>query len=125
MALQVYEQYAIKINGVLLSDNISLNITGVGQDQDVETTPKGFAGQSSSPRKLQIEPTDALSGAGEAIDVWGLWNAGATVEVEVIRLLANTRLKTTGFLRDPKSQAGVGRTTEVSWMLMCEPAEWE
>ena len=123
--MAIYEALAIKIDGILLSDNTALNITGVGQDQDVETTPGGFSGQSLAPRKIQIEPTDAIGPNWQPVDIWSRWIDGAEVEVEVIAILSNQKLKTTGFIRDPKINGGVGRTTERSWMIMCKPAKWE
>jgi hypothetical protein len=125
MGTQIYGQFVIEYDGETMAETTSIEVMLDGDDQDVFTLLKGFAGQSSSPKKVVINLTDAIPD----IDYWHtkVWNdclTGRAVAARVWRVGDASSLSSKGFIRKPKLNSGVGKPSENSYEFHGEANRW-
>ena len=116
MALDLYDQVFMEVNGKLLAENTSVTTGITGDDQPVETTVHGWNGISPAPKKRAISLENVVpSTKGIELDFeqWFLDSTELT-----FRLVLGGSGKSTiskGFLTKPADiSAGVGQTTKLS-----------
>lgn len=117
MALDLYDQVFMEVNGKLLAENTSVSTGITGDDQQVLTTVKGYNGISPAPKMRTISAENVIpSTKGIELDFeqWFLDSTELT-----IRLVLGGSGKSTiskGFLTKPADiSAGVGQTTKLSF----------
>lgn len=124
MALDLYDQVFVEVNGKVLSENTSVTTGLVGDDQDVETTVKGFAGISPSPKKRTItceNVVPATVGLEADFEQWFLDSTEITIRLTLGG--SGKSVVSKGFLKKPADiQSGVGKTTTVSFEFTGTPA---
>jgi hypothetical protein len=114
-ALTLYDQAYVEVNGKLLAENTSVSTGLVGDDQDVETTTKGFSGITPAPKKRTISLENVVPVAGFEAP-WEQWFLDST-EITFRIVLGGSGLSTVskGFLKKPADiTSGVGQTTKMS-----------
>ena len=123
MALDLYDQVFIEMQGLLLSENTSVSTDLTSDDQDVMTTVKGFSGVSPSPdmRTISCENVvPATTGIEVDMENWKLNRTEVTV-----KLIFGGNGKsciTKGFLKKVSVSSGVGQTTKVSFEFTGTPS---
>lgn len=124
MAVQLYDQVYADWNGTLFAQNTKVSIEWPDNDQDVETIPLGYAGKSPSPKSIMVTFTNAVPSEGFDVNV-----AKSFIEDERgtlrLRLGGGKSLISSGFLRQPKMDAGVGQTTTEDFGFKGTPAYFQ
>jgi hypothetical protein len=122
-ALTLYDQIYIELNGQLLAENTSINTDLMGDDQDVETTVKGWAGISPAPKKRTISGENVIpasTGIEVKMEEWFLNSTEVTA-----RLVQGGSGKSAvgkGFMRKVSVAGGVGQTTKVTFEMTVTPS---
>lgn len=123
MALELYDQMFIELNGKLLSENTSLSTDLSSDDQDVMTTVKGWAGVSPSPDMRTI------SGEGVIASTVGIetdmeqWKSDRTeVTARLIFGGSGKSCITKGVIKKVSCSAGVGQTAKVTFEFTGTPS---
>jgi hypothetical protein len=122
-ALDLHDQVFVEMNGLLLSDNTSVTTDLTADDQDVDTTVRGFAGISPSPRKRTVSCENVVPvTTGIEVDI-ETWFMNATeVTIKLIFGGAGKSCVTKGFLKKVSVSSGVGQTTKVSFDFTGTPS---
>ncbi len=123
-SVSVYDQMVVRANGQLLVENQQINLTLQGDDQDVMTIAKGFAGQTPSPKKVMADFTNVVPPTGFEFDAFQKCNDSEKVTMEFEIISSGKRLTSEGFIRNPKTGAGVGKTLEQSFEFHGGPGNW-
>lgn len=124
MASTVYGQFYAWIDGELLGENMSLEIMLDGDDKDVFTTVKGFAGQMPVPKKVVVNFGDVVARAGIKFDAWKRALDSTVCELK-LQDTSGKSLTTDGFIRKPKITSGVDRTPEHAFEFHGAGKAWE
>lgn len=122
---QLYDQYYVYANGALLAENTSLDIELQGEDQEILTTAKGFAGMTPSPRKVMIQAENVVPPTGFEFDVFQKFNDSELVELKVQSGATGKVLCSKGFIQSPKTTGGVGKTVSLSFTFKGGPGIFE
>ena len=119
---EVFDQVFAEYDGVLFADNTKVSIEWTDNDQDVETTVKGWAGISPSPSKMMVTFSNVLPSAGFVINVAQKFLAKQQGTLRLRLGGSGLSLISKGFLRQPKMDAGVGQTSTEDFAFTGEPA---
>ena len=119
---EVFDQVYAEYDGDLFADNTKISIEWTDNDQDVETTVKGWAGISPSPSKMMVTFTNVLPSAGFKMNVAQKFLAKQAGELRLRLGGSGLSLISKGFLRQPKMDAGVGQTSTEDFAFTGEPA---
>lgn len=123
MALTLYDQVFIEMQGKLLAENTSVTTDLTSDDQDVMTTVKGWSGVSPSPDMRTIS-ADGVIPATTGIEVeMESWKANRTeVTVRLTFGGSGKSCVTKGFLKKVTVSGGVGQTSKVSFDFTGTPS---
>jgi len=123
MALELYDQLFIKLNGKLLAENTSLSVDLTSDDQDVMTTVKGWSGVSPSPDMRTI------SGEGVVASTKGIevdmeqWKVDRTeVTARVVFGGSGKSFVSKGVIKKVSASGGVGQTVKVTFEFTGTPS---
>lgn len=122
---QLYDQYFAYLNGALLAENTSLDIELRGDDQEILTTAKGFAGLTPSPRSVMITAENVVPPTGFEFDAFQKFLDSELVEMKVQSGATGKTLVSKGFIQAPKVQGGVGKTVSLSFTFKGGPSKFE
>lgn len=122
MAVETFDQVYAEYNGVLFAYNTKVSIEWTDNNQDVETIPLGWAGQSQSPSKMMVTFTNALPSGGFILNVAKTFLEGVSGTLRLRLGGSGLSLISKGFIRQPKMDAGVGQTTTEDFAFVGEPA---
>lgn len=124
--MQLYDQVYIYINGQLLAENTSISTNLEGEQQEVMTTVKGFAGISAGPDKRVISLENVVPVKGMEFKIEEAYLNKAELEIRLQFGGSGKQCNTKGFVRPGvKIDAGVGKTTTNAYELVCEPSKFE
>jgi hypothetical protein len=115
MAVTIYDQVFAFIDGKLLTESTSVAVELQGDDQDVMTIVKGWSGVSPSPKKIMVSFENVVPVTGFEFDPMTSFNSTTIHELLLVLGAAGKQLKSTGLVRAPKVNAGVGQTTTLSF----------
>jgi hypothetical protein len=119
---QTFDKYALWLAGALIAENISLEMSLDGDDQDVFTLT-GY-GQQKNKNKVMVNLDNAIPSAGESFNAWRYALTGAKVELRAINLGTGKTLTTEGFIRKPQISSGEGKTSAQKYEFHGDPADW-
>ncbi len=122
-SLDLYDQVFCEVQGLLLSENTSINTDLMSDDQDVMTTVKGWSGLSPSPDMRTITAENvvpATTGIEIEMETWKLNRTEVTIKL--IFGGAGKSCVTKGFFKKVSVSAGVGQTTKVSFEFTGTPS---
>lgn len=124
--MDLYGQLYAYFDGALCADQIKCTVKYEGDDQEVSTLVKGFAGISPGPVKLIVSYSGAIpTGDTFAQKVIKTFINKAEVPIRVVSV-AGQKIETTGFVRPgPQMSAGVGETSMLDFEVVCAPAEFQ
>jgi hypothetical protein len=125
MSAQVYDQLYIFWNGDLLQENTSAEIDLDGDDQDVLTIPKGWAGQTPSPKKTMVRLGNVVPPTGQEVDAWEYALTSKKGTMRVTSGATGKSITSEGFIRKPKLSAGVGKNVDQNFEFHGTPAGWK
>lgn len=112
------------VDGALLKENTSVDINWDGDDQDVQTTAKGWAGISPSPVSLSINVENVIPPAGFEFDAAKAFVEKTEHEIKCMSGATGKSLVSKGYVRQPKLASGVGKVTQYTWGFKGTPATW-
>jgi hypothetical protein len=124
MALQVYDNIYVFMNGVLLQESTQVQISWEGDDQDIFTLVKGFAGISPSPVKIVIQLTNVAPPTGSEFDAPGAFIAKTKQVCKLQKGATGETIEVECFVRAPATSAGVGQVTNENYSLHGEAKSW-
>jgi hypothetical protein len=124
MSMGVYDQVFQYINGALLAENTTITLALEGQDQDVMTIVKGFAGQTPGPQKVVASCDNVIPTSGFEVNTWNKQLNSEKVEMKFQFGGSGVSLVSEGFLRGNQIEGGVGATTSLKFEFHGGPGEW-
>ena len=124
MALQVYDNIFVFMNGVLLQENTQVQISWEGEDQDIFTLAKGFAGQSPSPKKLVVQLTNMAPPTGSEFDAPAAFISSAIQVCKLQKGATGQTIEFECFVRSPATSAGVAQVTNENFSLHGAAKSW-
>ena len=124
MALEIYDQAYVSIDGQLLEEATSVETNIENNDQDIFTLVKGFAGQTPSPKKRVTTVENVLLQSGFEFDFEKAETESWIVELGVT-LGSGAQLLSNGFIRNVRMSAGVGQSMAVTFEHHGEPSVFE
>jgi hypothetical protein len=123
--MALYDGCFMYVNGQLLAENTSLDISIEGDNQPVLTTVKGYAGESPSPKMTMIQADNVIPVTGFEVDIIQKFNDSEEVEAMVQFGGNGKKLKSKGTLLSPKISSGVGKVTTMSFGFRGTPGKFE
>lgn len=128
MALQLYSQAEVYINGAKLAEEAQVTISRRTNAQAVNTVAKGFAGVSPGAAVIEFKMTNAVPAATFEVNpgqFMGLSSGGSLQVVEITAFAAGQTLTTKGFIMDDNFSHAVNSEARLEFTAMCEPADWK
>ena len=123
MALDLYDQIFIELNGILLAENTTISTDLMGDDQDVETTVKGWTGLSPAPKKRTISADNVIPATtGIEVDMENWFLNSTEIPVRLVQGGSGKSASGRGYVRKVSVSAGVGQTTKVSFEMTITPS---
>lgn len=123
MALELYDQLFIELNGILLAENTSLSVDLTSDDQDVMTTVKGWSGVSPSPDMRTISGEGVIAstvGIEVSMEEWKLNRTEVTARV--IFGGSGKSFVSKGVIKKVSASGGVGQTAKVTFEFTGTPS---
>lgn len=121
MALDVYDQIYLYINGKLMVESISVQTGLESDDQKVMTLVKGFAGITPSPDVRTVKVENAVPSTGFEFDFERAKKERWLVEVRLQSGATGKSMTSKGFILHVSIEAGVGKQLMVSFDFVGEP----
>ena len=111
----IYDQMYVYVDGALLAENTSVDLSWEGDNQDVLTTVQGWAGVSPSPKMINATLSNVLPVTGFEFDfitaIKETWEVSLTFQFGG----SGEIIESKGYFKPPLSiAAGVGQTTTLS-----------
>lgn len=122
MALELYDQVFIELNGLLLSENTSISTDLTSDDQDVMTTVKGWSGVSPSPDMRTISAENVVpstTGIEVEMETWKVNRTEVTAKLTFGG--SGKSVISKGVVKKVSVSSGVGQTTKVSFEFTGTP----
>lgn len=111
---KIYENAAVYVNGVLLSEATSIGVTY--EDGDRPLVMIGFKfGVDFGARTMRVAVAEAIPVGTPAFDLVKTWKDGQVVDFGVILLGSGLRLSTRGYITTPGYSFGVGQNAALSY----------
>lgn len=123
--MAIYDQLYIFLNGSLLAENTSIDVSYEGENQAVLTTVQGYTGESPSPKMLVITADNVVPPTGFEVDYFQKFLDTEEVEIKAQSGATGESLISKGYLQAPKVSSGVGKVTTVSFGFRGKPAKFE
>ena len=121
-----YGQMLILMDGILLVEAASCEVSNENKDQDVETLVKGFSGVTPSPDKTMIKVESFVPSTGFEVDLQAREKARKVTEISLVMLgSSGQKLNSRGFVRNVSVKSGVGQNSTVSFDFVGEPANFQ
>lgn len=125
MALDVYDQIYVYINGNVLVEGTQVQTGLESDDQKVMTILKGFAGISPSPDVRVVKMENVVPSTGFEFDFEAAKLNRELVELKLQSGATGKTMISRGFIMVVSLDSGVGKTTTVSFDFVGEPAKFE
>lgn len=124
--MALYDQAYIRVNGRVLVENTTVDVSVEGDDQEVMTIAQGFTGISPSPKVTRITADNVVPITGVEIDVVDFFLNSIECDVSVQLGGSGAVLSTKGyFAKAVKMSAGVGKTLTLNFEFVGKPANFE
>ncbi len=124
--MQLYDQMYAYINGKLLAENTSIGTELTGQQQEVDTLVRGFAGISPGPDKRTISFENVIPVSGMEVEVEKYYLNKVELDVRLQQGGSGRKYEGKGFVQPGiKVDSGVGKTTTLSFSMVCDPGAFE
>ena len=124
--MQLYDQMYAYINGKLLAENTSIGTELTGQQQEVDTLVLGFAGISPGPDKRTISFENVIPVSGMEVEVEKYYLNKVELDVRLQQGGSGRKYEGKGFVQPGiKVDSGVGKTTTLSFSMVCDPGAFE
>ena len=124
--MQRYDQMYAYINGKLLAENTSIGTELTGQQQEVDTLVRGFAGISPGPDKRTISFENVIPVSGMEVEVEKYYLNKVELDVRLQQGGSGRKYEGKGFVQPGiKVDSGVGKTTTLSFSMVCDPGAFE
>ena len=124
--MQIYDQMYAYINGKLLAENTSIGTELTGQQQEVDTLVRGFAGISPGPDKRTISFENVIPVSGMEVEVEKYYLNKVELDVRLQQGGSGRKYEGKGFVQPGiKVDSGVGQTTTLSFSMVCDPGAFE
>ena len=128
MALQLYSQCEVFINGSKLAEEAQVSIERNTSAQVVNTVAKGFAGVAQGAQVMNIKITNAVPSAAFELNpgpFMGMVSGGAMQVMELTLFAAGQTLTAKGFVMSDSFSHAVNTESKLEMTIMCEPADWK
>jgi hypothetical protein len=122
MALDIYDQMYPYINGQLLAEAVTVQTGLESDDQRIMTLVKGFAGITPSPDVRVVKIDNVIPSTGFEFDFEGSKRNRDLIEIKLQSAATGKVCSTQGFITHVQIDAGVGKTTQVSFDFVGEPS---
>jgi hypothetical protein len=123
-SVSLYDQIYCSKDGSLLQELTEIELTFDGDDQDVFTIAKGFAGQSPSPKKVMCTLTNVVPTDGQEVDAFEAALLSKKVKMKFQFGGSGKALTSEGFIRKPKLSAGVAKTVSQTFEFHGGAGTW-
>ena len=124
--MQLYDQMYAYINGKLLAENTSIGTELTGQQQEVDTLVRGFAGISPGPDKRTISFENVIPVSGMEVEVEKYYLNKVELDVRLQQGGSGRKDEGEGCVQPGiKVDSGVGKTTTLSFSMVCDPGAFE
>lgn len=124
--MQLYDQMYVSLDGKLLAENTSIGTELTGQQQEVETLVRGFAGISPGPDKRTISFENVIPISGMEFAIEQAYLNKAELSVRLQQGGSGRKYEGKGFVQPGiKIDSGVGKTTTLSFSMVCDPGAFE
>jgi hypothetical protein len=123
--MALYDGLFAFVNGQLLAENTSLEVSVDGDSQAVMTTVKQYAGESPSPKITMVTFENVVPVTGFEIDIVQKFLDSEEVELMLQFGGNGKKMKSKGVLLSPKVSSGVGKTTTLSFGFRGTPGKFE
>lgn len=124
--MQLYDQVYAYIQGKLLAENTSVGTELTGQQQEVDTLVRGFAGISPGPDKRTISFENVIPVSGMEVEVEKFYLNKVELDVRLQQGGSGRKYEGKGFIQPGiKIDSGVGKTTTLSFSMVCDPGAFE
>ena len=122
----IYDQIAVRVDGKLLAENVSVDITLDKTDQDVFTIIRSsLAGVTPGPSKVVGALNNVVPVTGFEFNAWGSATATQEHAVQYIQMGSGLTLNSTATVRSVKLAAGVGKTQEFNFEFHGDCGNWQ
>lgn len=128
MALQLYSQAEIYLNGTKLAEEAQVSISRRTNAQPVNTVAKGYAGESPGAAIMEIKVTSAIPAAAFEVNpgqFMGLISASALQGIEITIFAAGQTLTAKGFIYEDNLSHAVNSEAKLEFSARTEPADWK
>lgn len=128
MALSLYTQAEVFINGSKLAEEAQVSVERNTNAQVVNTVAKGFAGLATGAPVMNIKITNAVPALAFELNpgtFMGMPSGGSLQIVEVTIFAAGQTLTSKGFVMSDNFSHAVNTESKLEMSLMCEPSDWK
>lgn len=123
MATERYTNATLYINGAMLLESVSVQITRRTNAQPQLTLAKGWAGMSPGAPMMEVTFSNAVPANGMEYDPGAVMAALAEESFTVFA--GNASLTTTGFVTEDSFKKAVNSEAAQDITMMCQFAEWQ
>jgi hypothetical protein len=125
MALDIYDQIYLYINGSLMAEAISVQTGLESDDQRILTLAKGFSGITPSPDVRTVKVENAVPSTGFEFDFEKAKKERRQIEIRMQSGATGKQCTSKGFLTQVSIDAGVGKALMLNFEFVGEPAIFE
>ena len=115
MSVQVYDNIYVWMDGLLLQEATELQISWEGDDQDIFTLVKGYAGISPAPVKMVVQLTNMAPPTGSEFNAPKAFIEKTKHTLKLQKGATGEVIESEGFIRAPQITAGVGKVTNETY----------
>ena len=128
MALQLYTQAEVFINGSKLAEEAQVSVERNTNAQVVNTVAKGFAGLATGAPVMNIKITNAVPAASFELNpgaFMGMPSGGGLQVIEITLFGAGQTLTAKGFVMSDNLSHAVNTESKLEMSIIAEPADWK
>lgn len=122
--MAIYTCDVAYIDGKLLAHATNIKCNLITPDEDVQTIVLGWDGESPGPRKVEAN-FDLVNPTDEDYNFWQGALKASKVEARFQRTTDGKTLTSSGYLRSPTRDSGVGKAGTSTIEFHGGPADWE
>lgn len=125
--MAVYMGMVVEVDGRLLAENVSVDLSLDGTDTDVFTiVQNSLAGQTPGPKKIVGKLENVVPPTGFEFDAWSSMNASTDHTVRYIQMSTGKSCTSkSSFCRAVALSSGVGKTQAYNWEFHGKTANWQ
>lgn len=120
---QVYTLAYVTAESALLTEEASVQVNRASNSQAVNTTAKGYAGESPGAPTVEIQVTNAVPAAGFEFDAGKYINGLIPAEIGVVA--AGKQMKAVGFIISDSFKHSVNSESQYDFTFRGSFKEWE